>query len=52
MKFFKKKVRTNFHDEGLLPKKTLCLINSVILNDSIYQSDKSYYSQIVLNLNI
>lgn len=52
MKFFKDKIRMNFHDEGLLPEKAPCLINSIILNDSIYQNDKNYCDQIALNFKI
>ena len=48
MKFFEDEVRINFQDEGLLLEKTSYLIHSIILNDSIYRSDKSYCSQILI----
>lgn len=41
IKSYNNKIKTNFHDRGLLPEQTPCLTYLVILIDTVYKSDKS-----------
>ena len=47
-KTYKNEIKTDFHDEGLPPEETPCLTYSLVLLDSVYKSDKSYYRQQLL----
>ena len=42
------KLGTAFHDKGLPAEETTWTVNLIILVDSIYRRNKSYYSQVIL----
>lgn len=39
------KNKSDFHDKALTPEQTPCLTHLLILTDSVYKSDTSYYLQ-------
>ena len=48
IKPFNDEIRTAFHDEGLPAEETPWTAHSVILVDSVYRRNKSYYPQVIL----
>ena len=48
IKSFNDEIRTAFHDEGLTAEETPRTAHSIILVDSIYRRNKSYYPQVIL----
>ena len=42
-------IKSDFHDDGLTPEITPCVTYSIILIDSVYINDKSYYPQKLLD---
>ena len=48
VKYYNGKINTNFYNNKIPKEGSQCIFLSVVLTDSVYKEDKSYYPQVFL----
>ena len=48
IRFYDRKINTNFHDHGAPKDSFHCVCLSMVLIDSVFKTGKSYYTQVLL----
>ena len=48
IRFYDRKINTNFHDHGAPKDNFHCVCLSMVLIDSVFKTGKSYYTQVLL----
>lgn len=48
IRFYDRKINTNFHDHGAPKGNFHCVCLSMVLIDSVFKTGKSYYTQVLL----